>query len=235
MKMYYSTITSLLLLSSTITALDLAPRDTSCPKVWSNVLPELQKAFAGCGRDAHGAIRAPFHDCINNGCDGSLILTTECARSENAGLLDICVKLLAWKTKYNTSAADMIQFAAATAISVCPLGPRVRALVGRKDNYHAAPEGQVPGSRDPISSILAAFAAKGFSADDVVALMGTHSVAVQVFDDPTQAGKSLDTTPSELDLDFYKETLDGTAPYTLQSDKGFSNSTEVSDSKQRAG
>ena len=134
MKMYYSTITSLLLLSSTISALDLAPRDTSCPKVWSTVLPELQSAFAGCGRDAHGAIRAPFHDCINNDCDGSLILTDECSRSENAGLPNICAKLLGWTKKYNTSAADMIQFAAATAISVCPLGPRVRALVGRKDN-----------------------------------------------------------------------------------------------------
>ena len=235
MKMYYSTITSLLLLSSTISALDLAPRDTSCPKVWSAVLPELQSAFAGCGRDAHGAIRAPFHDCINNDCDGSLILTDECSRSENAGLPNICAKLLGWTKKYNTSAADMIQFAAATAISVCPLGPRVRALVGRKDNDQAAPDGQVPGSRDPISSILAAFAAKGFSPDDVVALMGTHSVAVQVFDDPSQAGKSLDTTPSELDLKFYEETLDGTAPYTLQSDKGLSNSTEVSSSNPRAG
>ncbi|KAF3006649.1 hypothetical protein E8E13_008139 [Curvularia kusanoi] len=184
-------------------------------------------AFSGCGRDAHGAIRAPFHDCINNGCDGSLILTDECSRSENAGLLDICGKLLGWTKKYNTSAADMIQFAAATAISECPLGPRVKALVGRKDNSEAAPAGQVPGSRDPISSILAAFAAKGFSADDVVALMGTHSVAVQVFDDPEQAGKSLDSTPSVYDLKFYQETLDGTAPYSLQSDKGLANNTET--------
>lgn len=226
--MYTSAITSFLFLSTTASAFSLLPRTDSCPKVWSEVLPELQTAFDGCGRDAHGAIRAPFHDCINNGCDGSLILTDECSRAENAGLSDICGKLLSWTQKYNTSAADMIEFAAAVAISSCPLGPRVRALVGRKDSSEAAPLNSMPGSRDSISSILAKFAAKGFSGDDVVALMGTHSVAVQVNDDPAQAGKSLDSTPSVYDLKFYQETLDGTAPYSLQSDKGLANNTEVS-------
>jgi len=226
--MYISALASSLFLLSTTLALSFPPRASSCPKVWSDALPELEKAFAGCGRDAHGAIRAPFHDCINNGCDGSLILTDECSRAENAGLSDICGKLLSWTEKYNTSAADMIQFAAATAISICPLGPRVQALVGRKDNSNAAPVGSVPGSRDSISSILDTFAAKGFSPDDVVALMGTHSVAVQVHDDPEQAGKALDSTPTTYDLKFYQETLDGTAPYSLQSDKGLANDTEVS-------
>ncbi|KAH6633684.1 ligninase LG6 precursor [Boeremia exigua] len=226
--MYASGVSYLLLLAaSTTSAVNLLPRKESCPKVWSEVLPELQTAFAGCGRDAHGAIRAPFHDCINNGCDGSLILTDECSRAENAGLSDICGKLLSWTQKYNTSAADMIQFAAATAISACPLGPRVRALVGRKDSSEAAPVGSVPSSRDKTSSILEKFAAKGFSPDDLVALLGTHSVAVQVNDDPSQAGKSLDSTPSSFDLKFYSETLDGTAPYTLQSDKGLSKDGET--------
>ncbi|KAJ4374498.1 hypothetical protein N0V86_007367 [Didymella sp. IMI 355093] len=226
--MYASALaSSLLLLASTTSALSLLPRTDSCPKIWSTVLPELQTAFDGCGRDAHGAIRAPFHDCINNGCDGSLILTDECSRAENAGLSDICGKLLSWTQKYNTSAADMIEFAAAVAISSCPLGPRVRALVGRKDSSEAAPLNSMPGSRDSISSILDKFKAKGFSGDDVVALMGTHSVAVQVNDDPAQAGKSLDSTPSIYDLKFYQETLDGTAPYSLQSDKGLANNTET--------
>lgn len=121
----------------------------------------------------------------------------------------------------------MIQFAAATAISICPLGPRVQALVGRVDSSVAAPLNSMPGSRDAISSILEKFAAKGFSPDDVVALMGTHSVAVQVNDDPAQAGKALDSTPSVYDLKFYQETLEGTAPYSLQSDRGLANDTET--------
>jgi hypothetical protein len=191
------------------------------------VATELQASFEGCGADAHGAIRAPFHDCINNGCDGSLILTDECGRRENSGLSGICTKLSDWTKKYNVSAADMIQFAAATAISACPLGPKVQALVGRKDGSSAAPVGSVPSSRDSVDSILSAFGAKGFSADDVVALMGTHSVALQFFDDPDQAGKSLDSTPSDYDTTFYKETKEGTAPYSLQSDRLLSNDSQV--------
>lgn len=219
---------TLLILSSLSSAITIRARQSSsCPSIWTEVAKELQSDFAGCGADAHLAIRAPFHDCINNGCDASLILSDECTRSENAGLSPICGKLKDWATKYNVSAADMVQFAAATAISACPLGPKVRALVGRTDSPTAAPEGSVPSSRDSVDQILAAFSAKGFSADDVVALMGTHSVALQFNDDPSQAGKSLDSTPSVYDMTFYKETKDGTAPYSLQSDKLLSNDTQV--------
>jgi hypothetical protein len=221
------TFTLLALVAST-SAFSLWPRQTSsCPAVWTDVAKELRTTFAGCGRDAHGAIRAPFHDCINNGCDGSLILGDECGRAENAGLSGICTKLQDWSTKYNVGAADMIQFAAAIAIAECPLGPTVSAWAGRKDSSTAAPVNSVPSSRDSVDKILAAFSAKGFSADDVVALLGTHSVAVQVNDDPSQAGKSLDSTPSTYDTKFYTETKDGTAPYSLQSDKLMSNDTQV--------
>jgi hypothetical protein len=221
------TFTLLAFVAST-SAFSLWPRQTSsCPAVWTDVAKELRTTFAGCGRDAHGAIRAPFHDCINNGCDGSLILGDECGRAENAGLSGICTKLQGWSTKYNVGAADMIQFAAAIAIAECPMGPTVSAWAGRKDSSTAAPVNSVPSSRDSVDKILAAFSAKGFSADDVVALLGTHSVAVQVNDDPSQAGKSLDSTPSTCDTKFYTETKDGTAPYSLQSDKLMSNDTQV--------
>lgn len=225
--MYFSTILTASLLGSSTFALNLRPRQNNCPQVWTEVASELQSNFAGCGTDARGAIRAPFHDCINNGCDGSLILSDECGRRENSGLSSICGKLKDWSTRFNVSAADMIQFAAATAISACPLGPRVRALVGRKDNTRAAPVGSVPNSRDSINNILAAFSAKGFSPADVVALMGTHSVALQFNDDPSQAGKPLDSTPGICDTRFYQETIDGTAPYSLQSDKLLARDTKT--------
>ncbi|KAJ4361857.1 hypothetical protein N0V83_010798 [Neocucurbitaria cava] len=229
--MRFHTLTTLLLVPTLSSALHIWPRQSSgCPSVWTDVAKELQSDFAGCNADAHGAIRAPFHDCINNGCDGSLILTDECSHSENAGLSGICSKLKDWTTKYNVGAADMIQFAAATAISACPLGPKVQALVGRKDSSVAAPVGSVPSSKDPVDTILAAFSAKGFSAGDLVALLGTHSVALQFFDDPSQAGKSLDTTPDVYDMTFYKETKAGTAPYSLQSDSLMSNDTQTSHS-----
>ncbi|KAI4651845.1 hypothetical protein J4E93_002041 [Alternaria ventricosa] len=226
--MRYSAITLVALTATSTSAFSLWPRQSSsCPSVWTAVATELQADFAGCGADAHQALRAPFHDCINNGCDGSLVLTDECGRLENAGLSAICTKLKDWSDKYQVSAADMIQFAGAQAIAACPLGPRVQALVGRKDSSNAAPVGSVPSSRGTLESILGAFAAKGFSSDDVVALMGAHSVAVQFHDDPSQAGKGLDSTPFRYDNTFYQETKDRKAPYSLQSDLLMSNSSET--------
>jgi hypothetical protein len=221
-------ITLLALAATTpISALDFLPRASSCPSVWKELSEVMISEFAGCGRSAHGAIRAPFHDCINNGCDGSLITTDECSRGENAGLTQTCDQLNEWRHTYNVGAADIIQFAAAIAISACPLGPRVQALVGRKDGSSAAANGQVPSSRDPPAQILAAFNRIGFGDEEVIALLGTHSVAVQVFDDPKQAGKSLDSTPSKYDTLFYKETKEGTAPYSLQSDRALANYSSV--------
>ncbi|KAH3909255.1 hypothetical protein HBI56_187320 [Parastagonospora nodorum] len=218
----------LLALIAPTSAFSLWPRQTSsCPAVWTDVAKELQSTFSTCGRAAHGAIRAPFHDCINNGCDGSLILTDECSRSENGGLSFICETLLDLTNKYKVSAADMIQFAAAYAISACPLGPNVKALVGRTDSSVAAPLNSMPSSKDSVDSILAAFSARGFSSDDVVALLGTHSVAIQVVTDPNNVGQPLDSTPAVCDTKYYVETQSGTAPSSLDSDLRMANDTQT--------
>lgn len=121
----------------------------------------------------------------------------------------------------------MIQFAASIAIAVCPLGPRVKALVGRTDSSTPATEGGVPSTKDPIDKILGTFAAVGMSATDVVALVGSHTAGTQSFDDPSQAGKSLDSTPSRWDVTFYRETKAGTAPYSFSSDKRMTNDSSV--------
>ena len=199
----------------------------SCPEIWSTVAADLQAEFSGCNDDARAAIRAPFHDCLNNGCDGSLVLAGECSRAENSGLEDFCGKVSGWSQRYTVGVADLIQFAQAVAIAVCPLGPRIRALVGREDSSVPAPEGQIPGSSDSVASIVSAFEAKGLSANDVVALVGAHSTAKQFFDDPSQAGASLDSTPATWDINFYAETLVGTAPYSLASDKKMSTDPQV--------
>ncbi|KAF2680306.1 class II peroxidase [Lentithecium fluviatile CBS 122367] len=193
-----------------------------CPAVWSDVASTLQTAFAGCNDDARAALRAPFHDCVNGACDGSLVLGGECTRSENAGLEPYCDKISTWATQFDVGTADTIQFAQAVALAVCPGGPRIRALVGRQDSSTPAPEGIVPDPSDSVASILATFAAVGLSTTDVVALVGAHSTAKQFFDDPSQAGASLDSTPDAWDINFYGQTLAGTAPYTLESDKKMS-------------
>ncbi|EUC31955.1 class II peroxidase [Bipolaris zeicola 26-R-13] len=211
-----------------ITALSLFPRQSACPSVWTDVAASFEKQLTSCGKFAHTLIRLAFHDC-NSGCDGSIILTDECSATQNRGLNDTCNTLRSMRTQFNVGAADIIQFGAALAISACPLGPRVQAFVGRPDKAEAAPVGSLLESSDSPEKLIADFRALGISAKEMIALLGTHSVAVQLFDDPKQAGKGLDSTPSRYDTLYYNQTKFRTAPYTLQSDFALAHFNETAD------
>lgn len=63
------------------------------------------------------------------------------------------------------------------------------------------------------------FASKGFSPIDLVALIGAHSTGRQFSTDASKSGASFDSSPGTWDNTFYRETSQGTAPFTLQSDK----------------
>ena len=95
-------------------------------------------------------------------------------------------------------------------------------MAGRTDTTTANPTGQMPNPTDNATVLIAAFEAKGFTATELVALVGAHSAAKNL------AGKSLDSTPGDWDTKFYTETADGTASAALDSDKYLSNSSETS-------
>ncbi|EUC42396.1 class II peroxidase [Bipolaris oryzae ATCC 44560] len=213
-------ITLLALAVTPISATDISPRAGGCPGVWQAIAGDLKNIFQGCNKAARSAVRAVFHDCMPDGCNGSLILSEEeCSRVENLGLKDLCKTLNQKRRQYGVGAADMVQFAGAMALSACPLGPKVDALVGRRDSYKPAPPNGLPRSSDPVAKILGMFAAKGFYEIDVVALLGTHSIALQFQDDPSKAGRSLDSSPAVCDIRYFAETMAGTAPYSLASDR----------------
>ena len=229
---------------------DSAPpmrRQASCPSVWSDAAVDLKSSFTEtngtCTDDARAAIRLSFHDCFPGACDGSIILANECTdRGENSQLVDICSIIGSKASQYNVSTADMIQFAtgkstsymkrltahankryqSAIAIASCPGGPTISFKAGRADSTTANPTGQMPGPSDNATVLIAAFEAKGFTATELVALVGAHSAAKNL------AGTGLDSTPGDWDTEFYTETADGTAPTTLDSDKFLSNSSETS-------
>ncbi|XP_014552338.1 hypothetical protein COCVIDRAFT_30298 [Bipolaris victoriae FI3] len=223
-----SAITLFALAVTPISAVDISPRAGTCPAVWQTIAADLTNLFRGCNKAARSAVRAVLHDCLPDGCNGSLILSQEeCSRVENLGLQALCTTLNQKRIQYRVGAADMVQFAGAMALSACPLGPQVQALVGRKDSPQAAPRNGLPRSSDTVQKILSMFAAKGFSPQDVVALLGTHSIAIQVQDDPSRAGASLDSTPAVCDIRYYAETKAGTAPYSLRSDRLMSSAAET--------
>ncbi len=79
----------------------------------------------------------------------------------------------------------------------------------------------MPGPNTDASTLISEFAAKGFTAVELVALVGAHSTAKNL------AGTGLDSTVGAWDTTFYSETADGTAPASLASDQSLSNSTET--------
>ncbi|KAL7629018.1 hypothetical protein AAE478_000536 [Parahypoxylon ruwenzoriense] len=194
-----------------------------CPAVWTDVAADLKSTFVGsdgkCTDDARAAIRLSFHDCFPSTCDGSIILSSECTdRGENTQLVGICSTLADKVTQFDVGAADLIQFAAAA----CPGGPMVPVKVGRPDSSEPDITSQMISPNANATTIIAAFAAKGFSVTELVALMGAHSTAKDL------NGDALDTTVGDMDMTYYTETAEGGAPTSLNSDKFLSNSTETS-------
>jgi len=105
--------------------------------------------------------------------------------------------------------ADLLQFGGAAAIKTCPLGPTVQTFVGRVDwttEDPQAPEGLLPDVNSDATTLLALFAAKGFTPADVAVLVGAHSTSKQQFVNPTFAGEAQDSTPGTWDVQFYSDT-----------------------------
>lgn len=173
------------------------------------------------------------------GADGSLLMDFgEQNRPENNGLQSVRELLRGVQAKYGVGYADLAQYAHNHATISCPLGPRVRTFVGRKDATRAAPEGLLPDVHDSADNLIALFARKGFSAHDLAALVGAHSTARQRFVDtrPEAVNKPLDTTIGVWDVEFYNDTLNNPAGATaeqkvfvLPSDKVLSQHPKVSD------
>ncbi|KAL8391948.1 hypothetical protein RB595_002237 [Gaeumannomyces hyphopodioides] len=195
--------------------------DTCC--IWKYLADDLVKEFRDstgrCTDSARGAVRLGFHDAAGwskntgdrGGADGSLILAPEeILRGENNGLQEVVAQTKqrydAYK-KYGIGMADLIQFGASVATVVCPLGPRIRTYVGRKDSTLPAPDNLLPAVTDSADFLIGLFENKTIRAHGLTALIGAHSTSRQRFVDPSRAGAAQDSTPGVWDVAFYKEML----------------------------
>ncbi|CAG8954376.1 hypothetical protein HYFRA_00006001 [Hymenoscyphus fraxineus] len=197
-----------------------ADKGGECPAVWQAVVKDFSAMFMGpdgqCTDDARAAIRECFHDCgsytkslgKSGGCDASLILADEVnTRSENRGLQEISVKLVAMKAKFqNVSMADLIVMASNVAVVSCPGGPRINTFIGRKDSTKPAPEGTLPSPYQDGETILKLFQDKGFDAAELAALMGAHTASKANNVPNITAGTPQDTTPGKWDIEYYGQT-----------------------------
>lgn len=70
----------------------------------------------------------------------------------------------------------------------------------------------LPNVFSDVDTLLARFFDMSFTIRDTMALIGAHTTAKQRFVDPSQAGKSIDSTPEIWDVKFYGETFNRTTP-----------------------
>ncbi|KAK1982085.1 peroxidase [Colletotrichum cereale] len=199
--------------------------DTCC--IWKYIANDLQTVFKGrsgrCTDFARAAIRLGFHDAGGwskntgtlGGADGSIILSSdEMTRGENRGLEEIVAQTQVWFNQYKQygiGMADLIQFSASVATVVCPLGPRIRTYVGRKDSSAPCPNDLLPPVTGSADFLIELFENKTIKPHGLTALIGAHTTSQQRFVDPSRAGDPQDSSPGVWDVKFYKETL-GSAP-----------------------
>lgn len=123
--------------------------------------------------------------------------------------------------------ADLLQFGASAAILTCPDGPPVQTFVGRIDWTTEDPpnqEGLLPDVNSNSTVLIDLFAAKGFTAAELVALVGAHTTSKQQFVNAAFVNESQDSTPDIWDVQFYTDTQ--TAPpnvYVMPSDLALLN------------
>ncbi|KAH8091360.1 manganese peroxidase 1 [Cristinia sonorae] len=199
-------------------------KNAACCK-WFDVLDDIQvNLFDGgeCGEETHESLRLTFHDAIGfslsalvegkfggGGADGSIMAFSEIETNfhANNGVDEIVEAQRPFAIKHGVSFGDFIQFAGAVGVSNCVGGPRLQFLAGRSNNSQVAPDLTVPEPSDSPNKIFLRMLDAGFTPNEVVALLASHSVAAQDHVDESIPGTPFDSTPGTFDTQFFAETM----------------------------
>uniref|UniRef100_A0A5B7CA56 Peroxidase n=1 Tax=Davidia involucrata TaxID=16924 RepID=A0A5B7CA56_DAVIN len=162
----------------------------TCPKALSTIRTAVNSAVAKEHRMGASLLRLHFHDCFVNGCDASILLddTSSFTGEKTAGPNDNSLRgfevIDSIKSQLETlcpgvvSCADILAVAARDSVSVLG-GPSWAVLVGRRDSTTAslsAANNDLPSPVMDLSDLITAFSNKGFSAKEMVALSGSHTM-----------------------------------------------------------
>ncbi|CAM0958675.1 unnamed protein product [Alopecurus aequalis] len=166
----------------------------SCPKLRQMVHDSVEEAIKEDVGVVAGLLQISFHDCFPQGCDASLLLSSDEPGSEmsmppnkrirpNAlGLIeDIRAKVHA-ACGATVSCTDVMNLAVREAVTHFRV-PRYAVPVGLLDSPRPAPQEKVfhmPLPDFNAAQLVATFASRGFDVDDVVALSGAHTVGASL-------------------------------------------------------
>ncbi|GMH05652.1 hypothetical protein Nepgr_007492 [Nepenthes gracilis] len=164
----------------------------SCPQAERIVLEVVSQAVVENPGLAAGLIRLHFHDCFVNGCDASILLDStpsgepiEKVSPGNIGLrgcdlIDEAKSRLEEECPKTVSCADILAYAARDAISLSGF-PAFLVPGGRRDGLSSRADdvaGNLPVPIPDLDQMLQIFEKKGMTQDDLVVLLGSHSIGV---------------------------------------------------------
>ncbi|KAK7309725.1 hypothetical protein RJT34_06682 [Clitoria ternatea] len=166
----------------------------SCPDAEQIVSDALTDIFKSNPNSIANLIRLQFHDCFVVGCDASVLLDYSKAGDKvekssmlngqllkGADLIDDIKAKLEQRCPGTVSCSDTLVFATNEAMTLAGL-PRRKALGGRRDSLvslaSVAERNNLPMPNWSMDQMLELFKRKGYTPEEMVVLLGAHSVGV---------------------------------------------------------
>ncbi|KAF8723586.1 hypothetical protein HU200_021543 [Digitaria exilis] len=183
----------LLLADAATTEAKLAPDYyiKTCPRAERIVTDVVSQKQLSHPTTAAGVLRVLFHDCFVSGCDASVLVSPNAfARSERDAAQSQSLPGDAFEavTRAKTalelecpgvvSCADVLALASRVLVTMTG-GPFYPLRLGRKDalaSSPTAPDAELPLANSTVPRLIAMFAAKGFTVQELVALSGAHTL-----------------------------------------------------------
>ncbi|XP_039683268.1 peroxidase 44 [Medicago truncatula] len=178
--------------------LELGFYASSCRKAESIVKQVVQKRFNRDKSITAALLRMHFHDCFVRvrtifihvqGCDASLLIdsTKNNISEKDTGandsvrgydLIDDVKEAIEAACPSTVSCADIVALATRDAVALSG-GPKYNIPTGRRDGLIANRDDvDLPGPNIPIGALSQFFAAKGITTEEMVTLLGAHTVGV---------------------------------------------------------